>query len=998
MSLKPSPGGIGDEDRRVFRLIKILASEGRHALHCVFKWGCKKKSTESIGDYLKNEKKMTNKDYKNRFDTMMQKTIDKDPSGESYDVSLIFACIKWGCNQLAEANVEWQEGQENLESLCTKVKNMRNRLFHGEEVPNDDVMNEKCRDITEVLENVVKKAGSRYGVSDGEVKSSLKKINTQVCHIMTARLGEEDINELLKFREERKKSILKIGREELSQQYKDTSKIDPASFVTGKERLDVENVFTKLEVICENMDETHEVGYKELLEVKTELEEKPTVIIVEGDAGAGKTTLTKLILSDWAKGSTIFTGLERYDLVFWAEGKKRISSYLGLIQGLLPTASYKFDDADLVRSVLQLEVLLVMDGFDELNTESEKLIKELLHKQVPSSKGHLQLLITTRPSKLSDLCNVLGAHTKKIQTKLRGISLEKRVEFVSKLHNEMIKEKQSYQDTQKLVDLLKQSQARLGEHYRLPLNLTLLTYLWASDPTKVNPETTSTGLYIAFLELIESRLQARLQERLGCVALPEGRSQEVVREFQKDLYRVCMDTLLSDSMQLSTESKDVLEKKCEDLEVPFNEMIEAFLVVEKEWTSSGYITELTVPHKSILEFYAANQFMTYINNKLKNEEQEKKIKSLLMNRGITKAEIDDILQRSESEDIKSLKKICNDLLKTDQNLAKYDNMLLHLTGLLTHQCPDMLHRYAEDLVDILKEAEFKGTKWLDILVEAKCDDTLATLLAPLNDLQLIVRDGHMGAALALFKYLDTNIPVQVILENEVTYIPRLDDMLCQLSQRDCAVQIFFKHQWKNKECGSSDEYLGKLQPEGCSSYGCSVTKFTGHLGTLSCLPETTTELKIAFANTEHAKQLLVELNDLVNKRSDITYIGIHVMSEVRPDDLTPLRVLKPLQGRETGSLWLSGVDKDWEMKCGVIRALLPAEGMFNSIMFPQCNFTAKRCTDILKCLKELGVKVNKKGGIRFFSTFEKNELLDLKEFARQSLGCALYCSDESSVW
>lgn len=977
----------------MFRLIKILASEGRHALHCVFKWGCKKKSTESIGDYLKNEKKMTNKDYKNRFDTMMQKTINKDPSGESYDVSLIFACIKWGCNQLAEANVEWQEGQENLESLCTKVKNMRNRLFHGEEVPNDDVMNEKCRDITEVLENVVKKAGSRYGVSDGEVKSSLKKINTQVCHIMTARLGEEDINELLKFREERKKSILKIGREELSQQYKDTSKIDPASFVTGKERLDVENVFTKLEVICENMDETHEVGYKELLEVKTELEEKPTVIIVEGDAGAGKTTLTKLILSDWAKGSTIFTGLERYDLVFWAEGKKRISSYLGLIQGLLPTASYKFDDADLVRSVLQLEVLLVMDGFDELNTESEKLIKELLHKQVPSSKGHLQLLITTRPSKLSDLCNVLGAHTKKIQTKLRGISLEKRVEFVSKLHNEMIKEKQSYQDTQKLVDLLKQSQVRLGEHYRLPLNLTLLTYLWASDPTKVNPETTSTGLYIAFLELIESRLQTRLQDQLSCVALPEGKIQEVVREFQKDLYRVCMDTLLSDSMQLSTESKDVLEKKCKDLKVSFNEMIEAFLVVEKEWTSNGYKTELTVPHKSILEFYAANQFI----NKLRNDKSEDIVSLLMKDYGKTKDEIEKFLGSLEP-DVKSLKKICNDLLKTDQNLAKYENMLLHLTGLLTHQCPDMLHKYADELVDILKEADFKGTKWLDILVEAKCDATLATLLAPLNDLQLIVRDGHMGAALALFKYLDTNIPVQVILENEVTYIPHLDDMLCQLSQRDCAVQIFFKHQWKNKECGSSDEYLGKLQPEGCSSYGCSVTKFTGHLGTLSCLPETTTELKIAFANTEHAKQLLVELNDLVNKSGDITYIGIHVMSEVRPDGLTPLPVLKPLQGRETGSLWLSGVDKDWEMKCRVIRALLPAEGMFNSIMFPQCNFTAKRCTDILKCLKELGVKVNKKGGIRFFSTFEKNELLDLKEFARQSLGCALYCSDESSVW
>ncbi|XP_050722970.1 uncharacterized protein LOC127001806 [Eriocheir sinensis] len=487
----------------------------------------------------------------------------------------------------------------------------------------------------------------------------------------------------------------------------------------------------------------------------------------------------------------------------------------------------------------------------------------------------------------------------------------------------------------------------------MPLNLTLLTYLWASDPTKVNPETTSTGLYIAFLELIESRLQTRLQERLSCVDLPKGRSQEVVREFQKDLYRVCMDTLLSDSMQLSTESKDVLEKKCKDLKVPFNEIIEAFLVVEKEWTSSGYKTELTVPHKSILEFYAANQFI----NKLRNDKPEDIVSLLMKNYGKTRDEIENFLGSPKPEDVKLLKKTCNDLLKTDQNLAKYDNMLLHLTGLLTHQCPDMLHRYAEELVDILKEAEFKGTKWLDILVEAKCDDTLATLLAPLNDLCLIVHDGHMGAALALFKHLDTKISVQVTLENEVTYIPRLDDMLCQLSQRDCAVEIFFQHQWKNKECGSSDEYLGKLQPGGCRSHGCRVTKFTGHLGTLSCLPETTTKLKIAFANTEHAKQLLVELNDL-NKRCDITYIGIHVMSEVRPDGLTPLPVPKPLEEKEIGSLWLSGVDKDWEMKCGVIRALLPDEWMFNSIRFPQCNFTAERCTDILKCLKELGVKVN----------------------------------------
>lgn len=55
-------------------------------------------------------------------------------------------------------------------------------------------------------------------------------------------------------------------------------------------------------------------------------------------------------------------------------------------------------------------------------------------------------------------------------------------------------------------------------------------------------------------------------------------------------------------------------------------------------------------------------------------------------------------------------------------------------------------------------------------------------------------------------------------------------------------------------------------------YRCRVTKFTGLLSTLSCLPETTVDLKVAFTNTDHAKKLLEEMKDLV-KTNDITYIG-----------------------------------------------------------------------------------------------------------------------------
>lgn len=83
----------------------------------------------------------------------------------------------------------------------------------------------------------------------------------------------------------------------------------------------------------------------------------------------------------------------------------------------------------------------------------------------------------------------------------------------------------------------------------------------------------------------------------------------------------------------------------------------------------------------------------------------------------------------------------------------------------------------------------------------------------------------MGPALALFEHLDTDIPVQVILENEVTYIPQLDEMLHQLSKRNCEVEIFFRHQWKNKDYGSSDEHLAKLLSGGSHSEGYENWKY-----------------------------------------------------------------------------------------------------------------------------------------------------------------------------
>ena len=56
-------------------------------------------------------------------------------------------------------------------------------------------------------------------------------------------------------------------------------------------------------------------------------------------------------------------------------------------------------------------------------------------------------------------------------------------------------------------------------------------------------------------------------------------------------------------------------------------------------------------------------------------------------------------------------------------------MFLYLTGLLTHQGSNKLQEYSAELVEEMKGAGFQGTRWLDFLMEAECNEELARILA-----------------------------------------------------------------------------------------------------------------------------------------------------------------------------------------------------------------------------------------------------------------------------
>lgn len=341
---------------------------------------------------------------------------------------------------------------------------------------------------------------------------------------------------------------------------------------------------------------------------------------------------------------------------------------------------------------------------------------------------------------------------------------------------------------------------------------------------------------------------------------------------------------------------------------------------------------------------------------------------------------------------KKLEKHFSKICKDQTQMTMYQNMFLHLIGLLAHHSPDTLQGNAEDLVEILKDTRYNGEQWLNVLVEAKCNAKFAELVAPHCARFIDVRDGHIAAALVLFRYLENNTTVRISLINEVEEIPQLDDMLRELSKSDCDVDFYLKQQWKHSKYGDSDGHVESLLPE---NHRCKLIRFMGRLKTLSHLPQTLKDLSITLNDTEHAKKLLGELSNLM-KNSNITHFRIHVMPDVQPDGLSPLPGMKCCQ------LYLSRVSGDLKAKCDVIRALQPLNGMFNSIRFPLTELPVDQYEVLINGLGKPKIKLGKRDGEGLFlsSSIILEDQNKIRKFVRKSLGCNLQFWDwnDSSNW
>lgn len=184
--------------------------------------------------------------------------------------------------------------------------------------------------------------------------------------------------------------------------------------------------------------------------------------------------MTKFIISEWSKGSRKFIGLDQFDLLFLMECRNpSLESFADLLVSLMPNVSKSFRKEDFMRCALDLKILVLIDGLDELNKSSEKIFREVL---AMLRTRDIRVLCTSRPEKVQDVYKIIPDGVVKVHLRITGIPASKRVDFVKAYHDEMKKLQRSEQDTTGLVDYLNNSSEKLDKHFRFPLNLVLLTY------------------------------------------------------------------------------------------------------------------------------------------------------------------------------------------------------------------------------------------------------------------------------------------------------------------------------------------------------------------------------------------------------------------------------------------------------------------------------------------------------------------------------------------
>lgn len=198
------------------------------------------------------------------------------------------------------------------------------------------------------------------------------------------------------------------------------------------------------------------------------------------------------------------------------------------------------------------------------------------------------------------------------------------------------------------------------------------------------------------------------------------------------------------------------------------------------------------------------------------------------------------------------------------DLAKWQNILVHLMGLLYLEGRTMGEERSAELVALLKGAGVEGrSQWLSLLSEVKCEATVSRHVARVMDMRGVVRvtDCHVAAYASVLPHAQPS-SVEVHVSCDPRDVPRLTELLTAMKGKTWATKMEFQHDFRHPKAGGSvlDEHLRQIFQQPRSE----VLKFKGQLSAAaaSALPRSLQELQLVLLDDAHYDALRPSLSSL----------------------------------------------------------------------------------------------------------------------------------------
>ncbi|MPC56645.1 hypothetical protein E2C01_050610 [Portunus trituberculatus] len=980
-----------------FKVISILDGKGRGVLQRVLAWGTPGKSPSiTLDAYLSSLPEDSTASYrytKIKFNKSEINQLRQCSSCSQCDITLLFKAIKLACENVASfEDRRWVEPSKELEYYLTCIKNKRNEVFHGHREMSHPEFLRTAADIRELLVATLTAAGHRYDKTEREVTKEIEGVHSEIDRIMEEVLGEEEL--LMEKGDMLTKDFIEEADRRVRLMLEETVYLDPMSFLSGTTlRSHVESIFCRIKI--KQSQPGHKEGNVEYADILTLVQGsetptseetrqsspptpakyrttlnfqciassairrffkkkpvqqkvptpsqqtrtsmgRPQLLLVQGVAGSGKTTLLSLIMAEYMKtvGDRILRGLDQYDLLLRVQCRDHhSSSFGGLLQQLMPDQFLKYRNI-LLPLLKRCRVLVLIDGLDEVNNNSSKLVKDILH-EAKNARG-FTLVCTSRPEKVTDFLPTIPSEYIVIRMELTGIPESERLSFVLRHHRLITQQvpgcRSSADDLQQIIN-----EIGAREQFRLPLNLLFLTWIFSHDPSFSASTITQSELYFRIHELCQQRLLDRLSRSAN--AMDRWTLQKKLQEVVQELYRVCVVGLSRCQLSLSKEDEDSLRSACIARGLPHQEVLSAFLTLKATWSPWGIQEQYSPPHKGLQDFYGALYVVPLVG-----KGNAKSIKDKILGSG-----------------------------KVDLSVFQY--MLRHVAALLPHPVKEDA---ADQVVNLLKTAGMRyEDHWLDLIEDTKAAPAIVVSVAqhfPVPE-DIMIKDTHVKSYTALLPHLPPS-RVGIVLNRDPRDVMELFEAL---SGHACT-RLYFRHHFRYPRITDTSDAI--LQQVLASN---KLEDFGGHLSEIGVaeLPSCLKKLSLAVVGDDHARRILLAIQDQPTRLPLLHNLEIHV-----PLASLSSTTLPQLPDAGDVMVYLSSVtDYNIPKACQVAGALQPPSG-YMGISFPKVGVTVDGWKKLLDGLEQQKVKTV---GLEAPAACLPSELrIQLREQAKKTLSAYFF--------